>query len=155
LFFFSIIIGAMVYFSGAGTGRGLLLELAALLLVVVMFVVGTIARITAGTLSNLLFVVVALTGGLVSKSLGGSIGTLVMAISCALISKRALSGADGFETVRKISNYFTSKFGTSFRNSRMTNTDFTDCKTIRNADFSNADISSVLWGKSRKANCIL
>jgi hypothetical protein len=155
LFFLSIIIGAIVYFFGAGTGEGLLLELAALLLVVIMFVVGTIARITAGTLSNLIFIVVALSGGLASKSLGGSVGTLVMAVSCALISKRALSGADGFETVRKISNYFTSKFGTSFRNSRMNNADFSECKTIRNADFSNTDISSVSWGKSHKANCIL
>ena len=155
IFFFSIIVGGVSYISGAGTGKGMLYELLALLLVVVMFIVGTISRVIAGSLSNILFVVVAIAGSVFSKTMGGGIGTVVMAISCALISKRALSGASGFETVRKLAAFFTSKFGTSFRNCSFRDADFSSTKTIWNADFSDSDTSSVYWGDSRKKNCIL
>src|SRR5215218_5605634 len=50
IFFFSIIVGGISYFSGAGTGMGMLYELFALLLVVAMFIVGTIARVAVGNL---------------------------------------------------------------------------------------------------------
>ena len=133
----------------------MLYELLALALVVVMLFVGTVARATAGMMSNVLFVVVALTGGMFSKTLGGGIGTIIMAASCALISKRALSGAKGFETSRKVASFFTAKFGTSFRDCRLSNADFSQSKTIRNADFSNADFFLIRWGNCRKVNCIL
>ena len=149
------VVGLTAYFSGLGTGKGMLYQILALLLVVVMFVVGTIARATAGTLSNLLFIVVALSGGMFGKSVGGGIGTVVMAIGCALVSKKALSGAKGFEGLRNLAFYITSKFGTSFRRCRMANADFSQSKKIRNADFSNADISFVHWGKAKKVNCII
>jgi uncharacterized protein YjbI with pentapeptide repeats len=154
VFIFSFIVGGLSYFSGEGTGKGLIYELLALLLAMAMFVVGTVARSTAGSLSNILFVIVALTGGIFSKSLGGGIGTFVMAVSCAVLSKRALSGAKGFETIRKIVAWFTSKMGTSFRDCRLTDTDFSQSRKIRNADFSNADTSFTYWGESRKMNCI-
>jgi uncharacterized protein YjbI with pentapeptide repeats len=127
----------------------------ALVLVVVMFVVGTIARATAGALSGFLFIIVALSGGMFGKTVGGGIGTVIMAISCAMISKKALKGAPGFEGLQKIAFYFTSKFGTSFRQCHMANADFSQSKTIRNADFSNANIAFVHWGDSKKVNCIV
>src|SRR5205085_2207966 len=127
----------------------------ALLLLVVMFVVGTIARAAAGTLSStIIFLIVAVGGSLFSKSVGGGIGTTIMALSCAQISKRALSGAPGFEGLQKVARFITAKFGTSFRNARLADVDFTGSK-IRNADFSNADISHVNWGNSKKRNCII
>jgi hypothetical protein len=58
-----------------------------------MFIVGTIARAAARTLSNILFMIVALSGGMFGKSVGGGIGTVAMAIACALMSKELLSGA--------------------------------------------------------------
>lgn len=155
IFFFSIIVGGISYFSGLGTGRGMLYELLALILVVIMFIIGTIARVMVGNLSNALFVIVALTGGLVSKTLGGGIGTVIVTISCALISKRALSGAKGFETMAKLAAFFTAKFGTSFRNSNLVNADFSRSEKIRNCDFSNADTSFIEWGNCKKLNCIL
>jgi uncharacterized protein YjbI with pentapeptide repeats len=154
IFFFSILVGGISYFSGAGTGMGMLYELFALLLLVIMFIAGTIARVAVGNMSNILFLIVALTGGLVSKSVGGGIGTAVMAISCALISKRALSGAKGFETMKKMATFFTVKFGTSFRNSRLVKADFSQSGKIRNCDFSHADISLIHWGDCKKLNCI-
>jgi len=149
------LVGFTAYFSGLGTGKGMLYQILALILVVIMFIVGTIARATAGALSNILFTIVALAGGIFGKTVGGGIGTAVMAISCALISKKALSGAKGFEGLQKIAFYITSAFGTSFRNCRMANADFSRSKKIRNADFSNADIVFVHWGDTKKINCVI
>jgi uncharacterized protein YjbI with pentapeptide repeats len=154
LFFFSIIIGGISYFSGIGTGKGLVYELFALAMVIVMFFVGTIARATAARLSNVLFLIVTITGGVFGKTVGGGIGTIIVGISCALISKRALSGAKGFETLRQIASFFTMRFGTSFRNSKLVSADFSKTKKIRNADFSDADTSFIEWGNSKKINCI-
>ena len=147
------VIGIIAYYSGLGTGMGMIYLIVSLILVVIMFVVGTIARATAGTLSNILFVIVALTGGMFGKSVGGGIGTVIMAISCAMVSKRALSGVKGFEPLRKTASFITKKYGTSFRNSKLDGSNFSQSK-IHNADFSDADISSVNWGDSKKINCI-
>jgi uncharacterized protein YjbI with pentapeptide repeats len=151
----AVLVGLTAYFSGLGTGKGMLFLILALLLVLVMFIVGTVARATAGSLSNILFIIVALSGGMYGKSVGGGIGTVIMAVGCALISKKALSGAKGYKGLRAIALYITSKFGTSFRSCKMANADFSQSKKISNADFSNADISFVLWGNAKKVNCII
>jgi hypothetical protein len=154
LLIIAAIIGIIANVSGISSGRGMFYQVIALALVVLMFIIGTIARAAAGSLSNILFIVVALSGGLFSKSVGGGIGTAIMAISCALISKRALSGTHGFDFLKSIACRITSQFGTSFRHARLTNANFSESR-IRNADFSNATIGSVDWGKSKKNNCII
>jgi uncharacterized protein YjbI with pentapeptide repeats len=148
-----ILVGVIAYFSGLGTGMGMLYLVAALLLVAAMFVVGIIARTAAGAVSNIIFIVVALSGGIFGRSVGGGIGTVVMAISCAVMSKKALSGAKGFVGLKKIADFITRKFGTSFRNSKLTEANFSQSK-IQNADFTNADLSFVNWANSKKFNCI-
>ncbi|HTE23306.1 pentapeptide repeat-containing protein [Flavitalea sp.] len=149
----SVLIGVAGYISGIGTGRGMFYIILSLVLVFIMFLIGTIARASAGVLSSsLLFLVVAIAGSVFGKSVGGGIGTVIMAIACALISKRALSGAKGFRGLRKIASFITNKFGTSFRNAKLTNANFAESK-IHNADFTNADLSSVNWGDSKKINC--
>ena len=122
-------------------------------LVVIMFIVGTIARDIAGTLSNLLFLIVAIAGGIFSKSVGGGIGTTILAIACMQISKRALSGAKGFESLRRIAGYVTKKFGTSFRNSNLERAHFSHSQ-IKNTDFTGANLSSVNWDDAKTMNCI-
>ena len=148
------VIGATAYFTGLGTGKGMLYLGIVLILLVLMFIVGTVARATAGMLSSFLFLIVALSGGLVSRTVGGGFGTVIMAVSCALISKKALRGAPGFENLRKFAFYITSKLGTSFRQCDMQNSDFSQVKAIHNADFSNADTALVHWGDCKKVNCI-
>jgi hypothetical protein len=149
----ALVTGFVFYVSGVGTGAGMMYLALAFVLVVVMFVVGTIARAAAGSLSNILFLVVALSGGMFGKSLGGGIGTVIMAMSCAMISKKALSGAKGFEVLRKIACVITKKFGTSFRNARLTNTNFSWAR-IRNCDFTGADLTLSNWNHVSKTNCI-
>jgi hypothetical protein len=150
----AIVIGIVAYVSGLGTGKGMLYLVLALLLIALMFFIGTAARAAAGTLSTILFFVVAASGGMFGRTVGGGIGTVVLAISCAMISKRALGGANGFEGLRKVAFFITSKFGTSFRDSRLANTNFSRSK-IQNADFTDADVSTVKWDDSRKVNCLI
>jgi len=149
------LIGIANYILGIGTGRGMLYLILTLVLMSVMFIVGVAARATAGTLSStILFLAVAMGGAMFGKSLGGGVGTVVMALSCAVISKRALSGAKGFGVLQKIAAYITRKFGTSFRDTKLADTDFSHSKKIINCDFTNADVSAANWGKSKRVNCL-
>jgi uncharacterized protein YjbI with pentapeptide repeats len=95
-----------------------------------------------------------MSGAMFGKSVGGGVGTVIMALSCAIISKRALSGAKGFDGLRRITFFIISKFGTSFRGSRLTNANFSQ-STIRNSDFTNADVSAVNWNGAKKTNCLI
>ena len=149
----ALVIGIIAFVSGLGSGIGMLYLILSLILVMVMFVVGTVARVAAGTLSSILFGLVALFGSMFGRSVGGGLGTVVIAISCMVISRKALSGAKGFEFLRNIALFITYKFGTSFRNTKLTNASFSGSK-IYNSDFTNADIASVNWGDTVKINSI-
>ena len=149
----ALISALIIYLTGIGTGINMLYVGLAFLLLLVMFYVGTIARPAAGSLSNILFLLVAVSGGVFSKHLGGGIGTAVLAIACALISKRALAGTSGFEHLKKVAYFITRKMGTSFHEAKLSGANFSGAK-IHNADFSGADTSSVNWGDSKKVHSI-
>ncbi|MFL5809372.1 MAG: pentapeptide repeat-containing protein [Flavisolibacter sp.] len=148
-----MLLGIVSLIVGVGNGKGAIYIVLSFVLVVVMFIVGTIARVAAGAVSGIIFLVVAVAGSVFGRSVGGEIGTIVMAISCAVISKKALKNTEGFELLRNIASFITRRFGTSFRNSKLETADFSGSK-ITNADFSNADISRVNWGNSSRINSI-
>src|SRR5688572_26871572 len=147
---FALVIGIVSYASGFGNGSAMLQLITSLLLVVVMFAVGTTARAAAGSLSNILFLIVALSGGIFGRNIGGGIGTVIMALACMQISKRALSGAKGFEALRKVAFYFTRKFGTSFHHAKLVAANLSNSK-LRSTDFSGADTTLTQWDKTKKA----
>ena len=149
-----LVIGVLGYLTGLGTGMGMFYLGLSIVVVVVMLIVGTIARTAAGALSNIVFIVVAIAGSAFSNSLGGGIGTMILAISCGVISKKALKGSENYTVLGKVSAFITRKFGTSFRSSKLTGGNFSK-SVIRNADFTNAEISSVIWGDSKKNNCLV
>jgi hypothetical protein len=149
------LIGISNYVLGTGTRYAMLYLVLSLVLTAVMFIVGVAARAAAGTLSStILFLIVAMGGAWFGKNLGGGAGTVLMALSCALISKRGLSGAKGFGALRKVASYITRKFGTSFRHAKLSDTDFSHSKKVINCDFSHTDLSAANWGKSKRINCI-
>jgi hypothetical protein len=150
----ALVIGLTGYFSGLGTGMGMFYLGVSVMIITVMLIVGAVARTAAGALSNIVFMVVAIAGSVFSKSLGGGIGTMILAVSCAMISKKALKGSENHSGLYKISAFITRKFGTSFRSSKLAGGNFSKA-IIRNADFTNADISSVNWGDSKKNNCLV
>jgi hypothetical protein len=63
----ALVLGAISYLTGIGTGMGMVYLVLAIVLVAVMFIIGTIARVVAGSLSNILFLIVALAGGFSAK----------------------------------------------------------------------------------------
>jgi hypothetical protein len=150
----AIIVGLVAYFTGLGTGRGMAYIVLCNILLAVMIVIGTIARAVAGSLSNILFLIVALSGGMFGRSVGGDVGTVVMAIACMQISKRALGNTKGFEGLRNTAASITKRYGTSFRNAKLENAKFSHSK-ILNSDFSNTDFALVNWDDSRKINCLI
>ncbi len=150
----ALIIGLVAYFTGVGTGKGMAYLILSNILLMIMFVIGTVARAAAGSLSNILFLIVALSGGMIGRSVGGGIGTVVMAIACMQISKRALNNAPGFEGLRKIAAFITGRYGTSFRDAKLQGANFSHAQ-IHNADFSKTDFAMVNWGDSRKVNCLI
>jgi hypothetical protein len=142
--------GLFMYFTGLGTGIGALYGLFALLLMALMFIVGTVSRATAGTLaSTVLFLVVALGGGMFGKSLGGGFGTVAMALACAFISKRALKKGESSSFLGKIAITVSTLFGTSFKNADLTNANFSNTK-IDNTDFREATLTGVNWENAKK-----
>jgi hypothetical protein len=149
----AILGGIIAYYSGIGTGKGMFFLAGTLLMVVIMVVIGTLARALAGMLSyTIIFILVASAGSIFGASIGGGISATILALSCVLISKRALSGTKGFGGIRKIATIITVKWGTSFRNANLTNADFRGA-IIYNADFTDADLSLVNWGDAKKENC--
>jgi hypothetical protein len=149
----ALVIGIIVNIAGLGTGNAMWYMILSMVLIVIMFIIGTIARAAAGSLSNILFLVVALSGGMFGRSVGGGIGTVIMAVACMQISKRALKNTKGFEFLQKVAYSVTRKFGTSFRNTKLANANFLKA-TLKNADFSGADLSSVNWGDAKRINCL-
>ena len=145
-----LIAGLIGLLTGAGTGMGSLYSTLAIILFVAMIIVGTISRATAGTLSsNIIFLIVAIGGGMFGKSLGGGLGTVILAISCAIISKNALSNKKKFPWLNKIAVTVGTYFGTSFKNADLTGADFSESE-IRNTNFSGAKLSGVNWENSKK-----
>jgi hypothetical protein len=145
-------IALSAYLAGKGTGMGMIYLAFTLLLIVLMFIVGTVGRVAVGVMSNALFIAVALAGALFSKSIGGGIGATIIGVSCAVISKRALSGAENFGVLKNVVTFIIARFGTSFKNSKLTSARFSH-SIIRNADFTNADISLLYWDDCEKINC--
>jgi hypothetical protein len=154
LVIFAFLAGLIIYWTGLSTGKGMLYLGLSLVLVVVMFITATVAQAMAGAMSNVLFFIVALSGALFSKSIGGGIGAIVLAIICAMFSKRALNNVQGFHLLHGMALYITGRFGTSFRRTKMANTRFNQSK-LRNADFTKTDITLINWGNSRRINCII
>lgn len=145
-----LLTGLVSYLSGIGSGIGSLYASLALILFVLMIIVGTIARASAGTLSsNIIFLIVAVGGGMFGKSLGGGLGTVILAVSCAIISKRVLSGKGNFPLIEKTAMKVGTFFGTKFKNADLTNADFSE-STIKNTDFSGAKLTGVKWENSSK-----
>lgn len=145
-----LILGAIFKFTGAGTGIGAFYGALALCLLVLMFFVGTISRAGAGTLSsNIIFFIVAIGGAMFGRSLGGGLGTVILAIACMIISKRALNGTKGFEFLNSVSLKVSSYFGTSFKSSDLTNANFS-YSVIKNTDFTGANLDGVNWENARK-----
>jgi hypothetical protein len=149
----TIILGLVAYLTGYGTGIGALKSLLSLVLIGLMFLAGTISRAVAGTFaSGVLFLAVAMAGAMFGKSMGGGFGTVVAALACAVISKRALNQKFRHSAVRKIALFIGTYLGTSFKGADLTKADFTDA-VLQNTNFMNSKRQGVDWTQAKKTFC--
>ena len=148
-----ILIGLVSYFTEANAaGVGALYGLSSLLLVFAMLIIGAVARATAGTLqSTILFLLVALGGGMFAKSLGGGIGTLIMAIATAIISKKALANKKN-SLVKYLALRISASFGTSFKNANLYGASFKNM-AVNNCKFDGAVLENVKMINSTSSLC--
>jgi len=145
----TILLGIIMYLTDVGTGMGAVYGVIVLVLMAAMFVIGTVARAAIGTLgSNILFLTIAVGGSVFGRSVGGGIGTIVMAIACAFISKRALKD-EADSLLKRVAITISTWFGTSFIHADLSNADFSDSE-IRNTNFFNANLTGVNWNNSKK-----
>ena len=146
----ALLLGVIIIYTDYGTGMGAFYCALSIFLFVLMFIVGTIARASAGALSsNIIFLVVAMGGAMFGRSLGGGIGTVILALACAVISKRALKGTKGFEVMRSVAFKVSTYFGTSFKSADLTNANFSK-SVIKNTDFTGAKLEGVNWQNAVK-----
>ena len=146
----SVLLGLFGFFTGLGSGVGALKGVLSLVMITLMFLVGTISRASAGTLaSNILFLLVGVAGSVFGRSVGGGLGTVVLAIACAVISKRALDDTNKSSILRKIALNVGAWFGTSFKGANLSNANFSEA-LIKNTNFSNAQLSGVNWSNTKK-----
>lgn len=146
------LLAATSYLSGNNDPYAMDYLILSLLLIVITFVVGTTARAVAGSVSTIMFWIVAVLGSVYARSAGGGIGTVIMAIACVQISKRALGGAKGFELLRKLTTFITAKFGTSFRGANLDEANFSQT-ILHNTDFTKANTRLARWDNCQKINC--
>lgn len=147
------VLGLVAYLIGYGTGVGALKSLLALILIALMFLAGTISRAVAGTLaSGVLFLAVAMAGAMFGKSLGGGYGTVVAALACAVISKRALNQNFRHSIVRKIALFIGTYLGTTFRGADLRHADFSGA-VLQNTNFLASNRQGVNWTNTKKTFC--
>jgi hypothetical protein len=146
-----LMLGLIARLTETGTGRGAVLGSLALVLFLVMVLVGTISRAAAGTMSStVIFLLVAMSGPMFGKFVfGGQIGTVILAVSCAIISKRALSDTDRFPLLKNVALKTGAYFGTSFVNADLSGANFSE-SLIKNTNFKGAKLINVNWENSKK-----
>ncbi len=137
-------LGVIAAILHQGNGVGSLMAIIGIILAFAVVLVGTLARTAAGNLSSLLFIVVALSGAIAAKSAGGGILVTLVALSCVVVSKRALAGSWSFSTLNRwIVNFLLSK-GTRFKGADLSYASFRNAK-LAQSDFLGANLEGVLW----------
>ena len=148
---FMLLLGVIARLTDLGTGEGSIQGSFTMLLFLLMIIIGTIARASAGTMSsNIIFIAVAVSGPLFGKFvLDAGYGTTVLAIACAVISKRSFSNSETYPLLKFIALKTGSYLGTSFEKADLTGANFSGA-TIKNTNFKGAKLSGVNWENAKK-----
>jgi uncharacterized protein YjbI with pentapeptide repeats len=120
--------------------RGTLL----LLVLFLAILAGILARVVGGVFGIWTVVLVAVLGGLATGQAHGGIAGVVVAVSLALISKRAVRGDQRDRTLRRLAHQLVARWGTRFNNADLTGVDFTGTDTSR-CGVKGATLDDVIW----------
>ena len=107
-------------------------------------VAGMLGRIVGGVFGIWSVVLVAVLGGVATGQSNGGIAGVVVAVSLALISKRAVRGDQRDRTLRRIGHRLIRAWGTQFVDADLTGADFTGTDPIR-CDARGATFDDVTW----------
>lgn len=107
-------------------------------------VAGLTGRVVGGVFGVWSVVLVAVLGGLATGQAEGGIAGVVVAMSLAFISKRAVRGDPRDRTLRRIGHRLIRRWGTQFVDADLTGADFTGTDPVR-CDARGATIDGVTW----------
>jgi hypothetical protein len=124
---------------GLGTGIG---ALAAIVLVLGMVALASLARTLGGTSNMMLFAVVAISGALSGTLLGGGLAATLIAVLTMLIGRRALKTHAAYPGLSRVTSAVACRGGTSFRGADLTGANLQGAH-LRCCDFRGAKLQDV------------
>jgi hypothetical protein len=112
--------------------------------VVLAIAAGTLGRVVGGVFGMWSVILVAVFGGLATGQSEGGIAGIVVAVTLAAISKRAVRGDPRDRTLRRIGHRLIRRWGTQFVDADLTGADFTGTDPSR-CDARGATVDDVTW----------
>jgi len=117
---------------------------ALIIFVILAIIAGMLGRVTGGALGMWSVVFVAVLGGLATGQSDGGVTGIIVAVSLAAISKRAVRGDPRDRTLRRIGHRLVRAWGTKFIDADLTGADFTGADASR-CDARGATLDNVTW----------
>jgi hypothetical protein len=105
---------------------------------------GVLGRVVGGVFGIWSVVLVAVLGGLASGQAQGGIAGIIVAMSLAATSKRAVHGDERDRTVRRLAHRLVGRWGTKFAEADLTGADFTGTDASR-CGVKGATLDGVTW----------
>lgn len=105
---------------------------------------GTLGRVVGGVFGAWSVAIVAVLGGLATGQAEGGIAGVIVAVSLAIISKRAVRGDRRDRTLRRMGHRVIRRWGTQFVDADLTGADFTGTDASR-CDARGARVDDVTW----------
>jgi hypothetical protein len=105
---------------------------------------GILGRVIGGVFGIWSVVLVAVVGGLATGQAQGGVAGVVVAVSLAAISKRAVHGDQRDRTLRRLTHRLVGRWGTTFTDADLTGADFTGTDAGR-CGVRGATIDDVIW----------
>lgn len=117
---------------------------ALIIFVVLAMLAGMMGRVIGGVFGMWSVVLVAVLGGLATGQSEGGVAGVVVAVSLAVISKRAVRGDQRDRTLRRFGHILIRRWGTKFIDADLTGADFTGTDASR-CDARGATLDNVTW----------
>lgn len=112
--------------------------------IVTTFLLGAVARASAGIVSPVAFFVVVAAGAFTTKTVGGTILAVLIALAAVILARRALADPAGAGWLHRVSRRLILDRATRYRRADLSNADFTDAVTGP-SDFGDAIITGATF----------